>query len=267
MPAVAFLVVAEVCDVDAHDVIRFRKFRSGGGPVAGGSGVVDQFVFVQFAIRTIFELFVEEDIFVAGHLEDRTAGEGLIGSEDLDEIVVAADGPAGIRDHHVEEEFALAGSLAFRAVDGDAAVGSAEESIRGEVEIVAHAASLIAAAFAAFEADARIVVDVAFAVDDGGFDAVIAHDFGGRVHEGAVGIGRDDAEIVPSVGGGCVVIDFAEGTGVRSGGGPEGIGACAVGGPEVVLNDGAGGLAGNDASVLARAGGGHGGRLEGSAID
>ena len=267
MPAVAFLVVAEVGDGDAGDVVGFREFWAGGGACGSGGRVVDEFVFVEFAVRAVFELFVEEDILVASHLEKGTASEGGVGGEDFDEVVVAADGAAGVGDGDIEEEFALAGGLTFGAIDGDTGVSAAVEGVGAEVDVIADAAGLVAAALTAFEADASVVIDIAFAVDDGGLDAVVAHDLCGGVHEGAVGVGGDEAEVVPAVGGGGVVIDLAECSGGWACGGPEGDSAEGVGAAEVVLDDGACGLAGDDAFEAAVGGGGHGSGLEGGVVD
>ena len=193
VPAIALGVVAVIGDGEADDAV-------GGGVdqlVAvgvGAGGVVDEFVFVEIAVGTVFELFVEEGVFVAGELEDGAASEGAVGGEQFDEIIVAADGAAGIGDHDIKEQLALPGGLTFGAVEVSGFVDAAEEGVGGEGEVVADPGELIAPALTAFEMDAGAVVDVAFAVDDGAADEVVAHGIVVEVHPIAVGIGGDDAK-------------------------------------------------------------------------
>ena len=106
--------------------------------------------------------------------------------------------------------------------------------------------------------NAHSIVDVVFTVDHGAADEVITHGVVVRMHPSPVGIGRDDAEIVPAVGGCLVVIDLVKRSGIGTRRRVEGMDARAIGAADIELHDRPGWLAGDTANKLPIAGGGHG---------
>ena len=209
-PAVVLIVVAHVVDVATDDTIGLGNLVSAG---VGRRGVVDELVFVDGALSSVVELIIEEDGAEAGHLKDGGAGVNGVGRYDVGEVVEFAGDPTGGGGHEVEEEFALADDLSFRAVDGDGAVDVAEELVGGESDIEADPVVGCARALGSFDADSGVVVSLPFAIDDGAREAAVTHEIAGRVHPGEIFRSHNDAEVIDaSHGGGTAVLDFKHGT-------------------------------------------------------
>ena len=262
-PAVLFLVVAEVAHRGARHPIGIRALVAVRVRVVGR---VEQLVLVEVAVRTILELGVEQHVIVARHLQDGGTGMLVLRGEHLDEIIVAADHSAGVSDHEIEEDFELPLTDSFGAINRHRLVNSAVELVVAEAHIVSDPVVLVARALTSLEAEAHVVIDVLFAVDDGRSDSIIAHDLDRLVDEIALRIGDHDAKIVLTVGGRESVIDLEKGAGLWAGGRKVRGRSKAVGSLEIELHQGCCSPPGNSPLVDSTRAHAHGDILESASV-
>ena len=104
---------------------------------------------------------------------------GLGGMDAGDVIVGAGVEIGGAVVDVFDEKFAAVGT----ALDGDGAVDAAEGLVWLEADVVAAVGVAIAVGGAGFEPDGDVVVGGGLVFDDGGGDAVVAHDVGLLVEE------------------------------------------------------------------------------------
>ena len=199
IPAIGFLVVTHVREVDRQDVVG-RQLEALGIPINSVLRIVDQLELVERALRAVFVLGIEEGVIITGHHELRRAVEIAKRRNQVDNVIVhAARSVADV----LEDQLAMTGAAAARAavaVHRDDVMDALEQLIRSKAHVESGAV-VVAAVTAALEMDAHVVIDVSFVVNDGGGHAVVAHNVCGFVEKRGIGWGHDDAEVVCWQGG------------------------------------------------------------------
>ena len=149
-------------------------------------------------------------------------------------------------------------------------MGSQKQLVGWKTDVVSHPDILRAAALASLQTHAASVIDLAFVIDDGAGEPVIAHHLRRGVHEIRVGGGHHDAEIVglavPIIQIRLTIRPGHHGPGGGSAGGQERFRARNIHRSDIKLHFGSGALRRDGAGPGAAALTGHGSGGEGPAI-
>ena len=205
--------------------------------------MVNQLILEKHSVAAILELVVEEHVRVARELQLGRSGVLQARRHHLDQIVIFRRDAPGMVQGLVNEHLALPEASALGAVNRNAAVDATEKLLGVEAHVEPQARRRCAAVFAAFEAKANVVKNLAFVVDHRATDAFVAHEVNGAVEFVGVGGQGNEPKIMQPVGRGQAVIDFVERAGVYSCGGESGLDAEAVGAFDVELDHAAASLA------------------------